>query len=84
MKIYVDFWSFLKIVFYSRRDASHLEICFMIHSHISWPHSGDCEGSRIRTQTTASSVWYPPVALEGQSHEKVYEFLTWDGSFSLN
>jgi hypothetical protein len=22
--------------------------------------------------------------LKGQSHEKVYEFLTWDGSFSLN
>jgi hypothetical protein len=24
------------------------------------------------------------VPLKGQSHEKVYEFLTWDGSFSLN
>jgi hypothetical protein len=23
-------------------------------------------------------------ALKGQSHEKVYEFLTWNGSFSLN
>jgi hypothetical protein len=23
-------------------------------------------------------------SLKGQSHEKVYEFLTWDGSFSLN
>jgi hypothetical protein len=23
-------------------------------------------------------------ALKGQSHEKVYEFFTWDGSFSLN
>jgi hypothetical protein len=22
--------------------------------------------------------------LKGQSHEKVFEFLTWDGSFSLN
>jgi hypothetical protein len=22
--------------------------------------------------------------LKGQSHEKVYEFFTWDGSFSLN
>jgi hypothetical protein len=22
--------------------------------------------------------------LKGQSHEKVYEFLTWDGSFRLN
>jgi hypothetical protein len=24
------------------------------------------------------------IHLKGQSHEKVYEFLTWDGSFSLN
>jgi hypothetical protein len=24
------------------------------------------------------------LALKGQSHEKVYEFLTWVGSFSLN
>jgi hypothetical protein len=23
-------------------------------------------------------------SLKRQSHEKVYEFLTWDGSFSLN
>jgi hypothetical protein len=23
-------------------------------------------------------------SLKGQSHEKVYEFLTWDDSFSLN
>jgi hypothetical protein len=26
----------------------------------------------------------PQIWLKGQSHEKVYEFLTWDGSFSLN
>jgi hypothetical protein len=28
----------------------------------------------------------PPLSasLKGQTHEKVYEFLTWDGSFSLN
>jgi hypothetical protein len=25
-----------------------------------------------------------PSSLKGQSHEKVYEFLTWDGSFSQN
>jgi hypothetical protein len=24
------------------------------------------------------------MSLKGQSHEKVFEFLTWDGSFSLN
>jgi hypothetical protein len=24
------------------------------------------------------------LTLKGQSHEKVYEFLTWDDSFSLN
>jgi hypothetical protein len=29
--------NFFKIVFYSSRDASHAEICLMIHSHISWP-----------------------------------------------
>jgi hypothetical protein len=36
--------------FYSSRDASHAENCFMIHSHISWPRSGDCGRSRIRTR----------------------------------
>jgi hypothetical protein len=27
---------------------------------------------------------YINVCLKGQSHEKVYKFFTWDGSFSLN
>jgi hypothetical protein len=39
-----------KIFFHSGRDASYPEICFMIHSHNSWPRSGDCERSRIRTR----------------------------------
>jgi hypothetical protein len=38
-------------VFYSDRHASHPEMCFLIQKrHISWPRSGDCDGSRIRTR----------------------------------
>jgi hypothetical protein len=44
-----NFYFYFLFVVYSSRDASHAEICFMIHSHISWPRSGDCGGSRIRT-----------------------------------
>jgi hypothetical protein len=41
---------------------------------------GECK------KTLFLSLWVesPLFNLKGLSHEKVYEFLTWDGSFSLN
>jgi hypothetical protein len=47
-----NFLNFLYILFFTQAgtDASHPEICFNIHSHTSWPCSGDCEGSRIQTR----------------------------------
>jgi hypothetical protein len=35
-------------------------------------------------QFTAAKTMQKTRSLKGQSHEKVYEFFTWDGSFSLN
>jgi hypothetical protein len=40
--------------------------------------------SLFSNQSQQAFVFAEIFALKGQSHEKVYEFLTWDGSFSLN
>jgi hypothetical protein len=59
---------FLRIVFYSCRDASHAKICFMIHSHSSWPRSGDCGGSRIRTRDSCVLCLVSPSCFNQLSH----------------
>jgi hypothetical protein len=59
---------FFFIVFYSCRDASHAEICFVIHSHSSWPHSGDCGGSRIRTRDSCVLCLMSPSCFNQLSH----------------
>jgi hypothetical protein len=49
---------FFKIVFYSCIDASHAEICFVIHSHIvPGPVQETVGGAGFELGTAASSVW---------------------------
>jgi hypothetical protein len=59
---------FILIIFYSSRDASHAEIWFMIHSHISWPRSGDCGGSRIRSRDSCVLCLVSPSCFNQLSH----------------
>jgi hypothetical protein len=40
----------------------------MVHSHISWPRSGDCEGSRIRTRDSCVLCLVSPSCLSQLSH----------------
>jgi hypothetical protein len=46
-----------RMVFTFTQAASHLKIWFLIHSHVSWPWSGDCGGSRIRTRNCCVTAW---------------------------
>jgi hypothetical protein len=57
-------------LFYSCRDASHAEICFYdtVHSHSSWPRSGDCGGSRIRTRDSCFLCLVSPSCFNQLSH----------------
>jgi hypothetical protein len=54
------------------------------------PHMGEtrkivAKTGKIRIQISENAYKYKiPQYIKGQSHKKVYEFLTWDGSFSLN
>jgi hypothetical protein len=43
-------------------------IQFLIHSHISWPRSRECEGSRIRTWKCCVSRLVSPSCLSYLSH----------------
>jgi hypothetical protein len=60
--------TYILIFFYSSRDDSHAEVCFMLHSHISWPRSGDCGRSRIRTRDSCVLCLVSPSCFNQLSH----------------
>jgi hypothetical protein len=73
---------------YSGRDASHPEICFLIHSHISWPRSGDCGGSWIWTRdhcvlSLVSPSWLNHWATSSCTY-RIYWYLLYKLSFLIS
>jgi hypothetical protein len=61
---------FYIIIFFTQAETPYmLRFWFIIlHSHISWPRSGDCEGSRIRTRDSCVLCLVSPSCLSSLSH----------------
>jgi hypothetical protein len=64
------FFSFFNCFLLKQRRLNYWDFDWfsMIHSHISWPRSGDCEGSRIRTRDSCVLCLVSPSCLSQLSH----------------
>jgi hypothetical protein len=59
---------FYELFFTHAETPPMLRFCFMIHSHSSWPRSGDCWGSRFRTQDSCVLCLVSPSCFNQRSH----------------
>jgi hypothetical protein len=51
------------VFFYSGSDASHPEICFLIHSHVSWPPVQEIVGGAgFELETAVSTNGLTPLS----------------------